>query len=70
VKKEKMVADELQCMFLEGLLPGIEEEYVNMLSKNLRTGILTIHDLLHGKTLSKEKVNEALNRIPSLVIKK
>ncbi|WP_079508768.1 hypothetical protein [Mesobacillus jeotgali] len=63
--KEKMVADELQCMFLEGLLPGIEEVWINILSRNLRNGNLTINDLLCSDALPKEKVDEALNRIPS-----
>lgn len=65
--KEKMVADELQSMFLEGLLPGVKEEFVNVISKNLRTGEITIKELLHDHSNLKEKVAEALNRIPSYI---
>lgn len=34
MKREKMVADELQCMFLEGKLQGFKEEYKKPLPEN------------------------------------
>ncbi|WP_121612435.1 hypothetical protein [Mesobacillus foraminis] len=64
MKKEYLVADELQCMFLEGSLPGIKEEIVNLVSKQLRTGDITIAELIEDYPLFKDKVIQAIERIP------
>jgi hypothetical protein len=39
MRKEKMIADQLQCMFLEGKLNGFKEAYINLITKKLRTGV-------------------------------
>ena len=58
MNKEKMIADELQYMFLEGKLKGFKEEYINFITRKLRTGATSIDELIQGSEL-KEKVLEA-----------
>jgi hypothetical protein len=67
MKKEKMIADELQCMFLEEKLLGFNEKYINTITRKLRTGELTIYELVQEDSDLKEKVLEALKRL--LIIK-
>jgi hypothetical protein len=63
MENEKMIADQLQCMFLEGKLPGINERYINQLTRKLRTGCLTVDELIDRQLLLKEQVMEAASRV-------
>ena len=67
MKIEKLIANELQCMFLEGELNGVKEEYVNNITKKLRTGVLSINELIQEDPTLKEKVLEASLRISDLI---
>jgi hypothetical protein len=66
MKREKMIADELQCMFLEGKFNGFKEEYINNITKQLRTGEIEISNLLQKHSELKEKILEAFERLKSL----
>ncbi|MED4224271.1 hypothetical protein [Neobacillus cucumis] len=59
MNKEKMIADELQHMFLEGKLKGYKEEYINIITRKLRTGATCIDELIQEDSDLKEKVREA-----------
>jgi hypothetical protein len=63
MKKEKMIADELQCMFLEGRLEGLKEQYINIITRKLRLGHIKIEELLRDDSALKEHVLEASERI-------
>ncbi|MDR4949929.1 hypothetical protein [Neobacillus cucumis] len=63
MNKEKMIADELQHMFLEGKLKGYKEEYINFITRKLRTGDTSIDELLREDSELKEKVLEALEHL-------
>ena len=60
---EKMIADELQHMFLEGRLKGFKEEYINVITRKLRTGDTSIDELMQKDSVLKEKVLEASEHI-------
>ena len=60
-----MVADELQCMFLEGKLHGFKEEYINTITRKLRIGELPLSDLSREDSELKEKILEASSRLLS-----
>jgi uncharacterized membrane protein len=62
---EKMIADELQCMFLEGELIGIQEQYLNLITRKLRTGKLTLFQLIEQNAIAQDKLLEAQARINS-----
>jgi hypothetical protein len=62
MKIEKLIADELQCMFLEGMLMGIDEKYINSITKKLRTEEVKLTELVSDDFLLNEKVFEALSR--------
>lgn len=61
MKNEKIIADELQCMFLEGKLNEVKEDYLNLVTRKLRTGDLTITELLKEDLILKEIVLEAID---------
>ena len=63
MNKEKMIADELQHMFLEGKLNGFKEEYINFITRKLRTGDTSIDELMQENSELKEKVLEASEHI-------
>lgn len=63
MKKEKMIADELLCTFLEEKLLGFKKEYINIITRKLRTGELTINELVQKDSALKEKVEEAIARL-------
>ncbi|MBT2655851.1 hypothetical protein J7E81_11495 [Bacillus sp. ISL-18] len=63
MKIEKLIADELQCMFLEEKLIDINERYINLITKQLRTGEIKLMELTRDDFDLKEKVLEALLRI-------
>ena len=65
MRKEKIIADELQCMFLEGNLHGFKEEYINYITRRLRKGNLRIKELMGLNAKLREKVLEALVRTGS-----
>ena len=62
MKIEKLIADELQCMFLEEKLIGINERYINLITRKLRTGEIKLTELIGNDFHLKEKVLEALSR--------
>lgn len=61
--REKMIADELQCMFLEGKLNGFKEEYINQVTRKLRIGDTKLDELLRENSDLKEILLEASERI-------
>jgi hypothetical protein len=63
MNREKMIADELQHMFLEGRLNGFKEDYINLITRKLRTGDIKLDELLREDFDLKEKVLEASERI-------
>ncbi|MCM3586578.1 hypothetical protein M3182_12625 [Mesobacillus maritimus] len=63
MKIEQMIADELQGMFLEGNLNGINEVELNTLTRKLRVGAVTIHELIRDQPLLEEKISVARQRI-------
>lgn len=63
MKKEKMIADELQFMFLEGKLGGLKEEYINHVTRKLRTGEMTLLELMREHPKLKRKLFEAIYRL-------
>jgi hypothetical protein len=63
MNREKMIADELQHMFLEGKLHGFKEEYINFVTRRLRTGEKTVDELMQEDSKLKEKVLEASERL-------
>ncbi|MCM3729678.1 hypothetical protein M3226_29350 [Neobacillus cucumis] len=63
MNKEKMIADELQHMFLEGKLKGFKEEYINFITRKLRTGDTSIDQLIQEDSELKEKVLEASEHV-------
>jgi hypothetical protein len=63
MKIEKLIADELQCMFLNDSLIGFKEEYINNISRKLRTGEVKIVELVKKDSDLKVKILEALVRI-------
>lgn len=63
MRKEKMIADELQCMFLNGELHGFKEEYINFVSRKLRTGEIKLSELVKEDSNIKEKVHIAYERL-------
>ncbi|MGJ7909465.1 hypothetical protein [Neobacillus sp. LXY-1] len=68
MKKEKMMADQLQCMFLEGKLNGFKESYINVITRKLRTGKVSIIELMQEDPILKEKIQEALVLIESEIL--
>ncbi|MEH7109421.1 hypothetical protein [Bacillus sp. JJ1764] len=68
MKKEKMMADQLQCMFLEGKLSGFKESYINLITRKLRTGKVSIIELMQEDPILKERIQEALVRIESEIL--
>lgn len=62
-----MIADELQCMFLEGKLNGVKEEYINLITRKLRTSKITVTELIREDPFLKDKVLEASARITSYI---
>ncbi|SEM22548.1 hypothetical protein SAMN05192533_101495 [Mesobacillus persicus] len=65
MKVEKLIADELQCMFLDGKLEGFKEEYINLVTRKLRIGELALSDLIQNDPTLKDKIIEAEVRIVS-----
>ncbi|WP_404328360.1 hypothetical protein [Mesobacillus maritimus] len=63
MKLEKLIADELQSMFLEDRLPGLKEEYVNSITRELRLGIVTLPELIRKDPLLKPNISDAKNRV-------
>ncbi|RVT57223.1 hypothetical protein [Niallia taxi] len=63
MKKEKMIADELQCMYLEGRLVEFDERYINKISRKLRTGDLSLNELIRDDSILKKVVLEAFERL-------
>ncbi|MCM3587809.1 hypothetical protein M3182_18955 [Mesobacillus maritimus] len=60
---EDMVADELQCMFLEEKLCGVKEEELNRITRKIRRREITISELIRQHPMMKEKVKDAMLRI-------
>jgi hypothetical protein len=65
MNREKMIADELQCMFLEGKLQDFNEVYINSVTKQLRTGEVSFFHLAQEDSDLKGKVLEAFARLCS-----
>ncbi|MGM0904897.1 MAG: hypothetical protein ACQEXB_28115 [Bacillota bacterium] len=63
MKLEKLIADELQSMFLEDRLTGLKEEYVNSITRELRLGIVTLPELIRKDPLLEPNISDAKNRV-------
>ena len=63
MKLKKLIADELQCMFLNDDLIGFREEYINDITMRLRNGEIKLFDLMSNEFQLKEKVLEVLVKI-------
>ncbi|PKR86815.1 hypothetical protein [Heyndrickxia camelliae] len=70
MKVEKLIADELQCMFLEGQLQDFKEDYINFLTRKLWIGEISVNDLIKEEPKIKDKVSDAVSRISFSSIKR
>ncbi|MEH7095659.1 hypothetical protein [Neobacillus vireti] len=63
MKLEKIIADELQYMFLNDTLQGFKETYINNITMRLRNGEIKLFDILSDDFDLKDKILEVLVKI-------
>ncbi|MBT2658044.1 hypothetical protein J7E81_22865 [Bacillus sp. ISL-18] len=63
MKLEKIIADELQYMFLNDNLHGFKETYINNITMRLRNGEIKLFDILSDDFDLKDQILEALVKI-------